>query len=243
MLEEIIEESLEYIWTLREQNDQLVETFIKGIKSRCNYSQISGELSPKSVLENLEKEGYIKLEGDKIKFEKKGEEIGKKIIRRHRLTERLLKDILQMTIDEIEEPACRLEHTITEGLEDSICTLLGHPNVCPHGFEIPEGKCCKDVSKVLEPIIVSLDDMESGSEGKIMYLVTKSHPRLQRLSTLGLSPGSEIRILQTFPTFVIQVDETQIALEKSIAKDIFVRRINGHNHHRHRHRRGLLIRD
>ncbi|NMC60370.1 MAG: metal-dependent transcriptional regulator [Candidatus Methanofastidiosa archaeon] len=240
MLEEIIEEALEYIWTLREQDDDFVETFISGINSRCNFSKTSEDLSPKYILENLEKEGYIEIVANKIKFQKKGEEIGKKIIRRHRLTERLLKDILQMTIDEIEEPACRLEHTITEGLEDSICTLLGHPSVCPHGFEIPEGNCCKNVSKVIEPVIVSLDDMESGNEGKIMYLVTKSHPRLQRLSTLGLSPGSKIRILQTFPTFVVQIDETQIALEKSIAKDIFVRKTNGRNHHRHRHRRGFL---
>lgn len=240
MVEEVIEESLEFVWTMREQNDLTVDNFIKGIHLRCNFSQIAGDLSAESVLNNLEKEGFIDIQDNKIKFQKKGEEIGKKIIRRHRLTERLLKDILQMTIDEIEEPACRLEYTITEGLEDSICTLLGHPSVCPHGFEIPPGKCCKDVSKVLEPIIVSLDDMESGDEGKIMYLVTKSHPRLQRLSTLGLSPGSKIKIVQTFPTFVVQIDETQIALEKSIAKDIFVRKTNGHTHRRHRHRRGLF---
>ncbi|MCC7573826.1 MAG: metal-dependent transcriptional regulator [Candidatus Methanofastidiosum sp.] len=240
MSEEIIEESLEYIWAMREQNDETIENFVKGIPIRCNFSQIAGDLTPADVLNNLEKEGYIQVQNNKIKFRKKGEEIGKKIIRRHRLTERLLKDILQMTIDEIEEPACRLEHTITEGLEDSICALLGHPSACPHGFEIPSGNCCKNVSKVLEPIIVSLEDMEAGSEGIIMYLVTKSHPRLQRLSTLGLSPGSKIKISQTFPTFVIQIDETQIALEKSIAKDIFIRKINGENHHRRRHRRGLF---
>ncbi|NYT04327.1 MAG: metal-dependent transcriptional regulator [Candidatus Methanofastidiosa archaeon] len=240
MLDEIIEESLEFIWTMREQNDDSVETFIKGIHSRCNFSQIAGDLSTEDVLKTLENDGYIEIKNNKIKFLKKGEEIGKKIIRRHRLTERLLKDILQMSIDEIEEPACRLEHTITEGLEDSICTLLGHPSVCPHGLEIPPGSCCKDVSKVLEPIIVSLSDMESGGEGNIMYLVTKSHPRLQRLSTLGLSPGSKIKVIQTFPTFVVQVDETQIALEKSIAKDIFVRKTNGHNRYRNRHRRGLF---
>jgi len=239
MLEEVIEESLEYLWTLREQNDEFVDTFIRGINSRCSFSQISKDLSPEEVLKNLENEGYIDIEDNKIKFQKKGEEIGKKIIRRHRLTERLLKDILQMTIEEIEEPACRLEHTITEGLEDSICTLLGHPSVCPHGLEIPKGNCCKDVSKVLEPVIISLDDMEAGSEGKIMYLVTKSHPRLQRISTLGLSPGAKIRVLQTFPTFVVQIDETQIALEKSIAKDIFVRKTKGH-HYSHRHRRGFF---
>ncbi len=240
MIEEIIEESLEYIWTMREQNDEMVENFVKGINLRCNFSQIAGDLSPEAVLDALKNEGYIEIQDNKIKFLKKGEEIGKKIIRRHRLTERLLKDILQMTIDEIEEPACRLEHTITEGLEDSICTLLGHPSVCPHGLEIPPGNCCKDVSKTLEPIIVSLSDMEAGGEGNIMYLVTKSHPRLQRLSTLGLSPGSKIKIIQTFPTFVVQVDETQIALEKSIAKDIFIRKKNEPTHHKHRHRMGLF---
>ncbi|KYC44859.1 MAG: Iron dependent repressor, metal binding and dimerization domain [Candidatus Methanofastidiosum methylothiophilum] len=240
MLEEIVEESLEFIWTMREKNDENVDSFVKGINLRCNFSKIAGNLSPASVLNNLEKEGYIQIQNNKIIFLKKGEEIGKKIIRRHRLTERLLKDILQMTIDEIEEPACSLEHTITEGLEDSICTLLGHPSICPHGFEIPSGNCCKNVSKVLEPVILPLSDMDAGEEGNITYLVTKSHPRLQRLSTLGLTPGSKIKITQTFPTFVVQVDETQIALEKSIAKDIFVRKTNGQNQRRHRHRRGLF---
>lgn len=240
MLKEIIEESLEHIWTMREQNDETIENFIKGIYIRCNFSEVAEGMSPKEVLDNLKKEDYIEIENNKIKFKKKGEEIGRKIIRKHRLTERLLKDILQMTIDEIEEPACKLEHTITEGLEDSICTLLGHPSICPHGFEIPPGNCCKNVSKTLEPVIESLSDMGSGEEGNIIYIVTKSYPRLQRLSTLGLSPGSKIRILQTFPTFIAQIDETQIALEKSIAKDIYVRKTNGQNRHRHRHRRSLF---
>ncbi len=240
MKDEIIEESLEYIWTMKEQNDVSVDNFVKGIYTRCDFSQIADGISPESVLDTLKDNGYIEIENNNIKFLKKGEEIGRKIIRKHRLTERLLKDILQMTIDEIEEPACKLEHKITEGLEDSICGLLGHPSICPHGFEIPTGSCCKDASKVLEPIIVSLGDMEAGEEGTIMYLVTKSHPRLQRLSTMGLSPGSKIKIIQTFPTYVVEADETQIALEKNIAKDIFARKTNGQNRFRHRHRKRLF---
>lgn len=93
MLEEIVEESLEFIWTMREKNDENVDSFVKGINLRCNFSKIAGNLSPASVLNNLEKEGYIQIQNNKIIFLKKGEEIGKKIIRRHRLTERLLKEI------------------------------------------------------------------------------------------------------------------------------------------------------
>lgn len=240
MKDEIIEESLEYIWTMKEQNDVSVDNFVKGIYTRCDFSGIAEGASSESVLDTLKENEYIEIVNSNIKFLKKGEEIGKKIIRKHRLTERLLKDILQMTIDEIEEPACKLEHKITDDLEDSICALLGHPRICPHGFEIPSGSCCKDASKVLEPIIVSLSDMEAGEEGTIMYLVTKSHPRLQRLSTMGLSPGSKIKVIQTFPTFVVEVDETQIALEKNIAMDIFARKTNGRKQFRHRHRKRLF---
>jgi len=57
-------------------------------------------------------------------------------IRRHRLAERLLNDVLE-TKQDIDENACRFEHLIYEGIEENICTLLGHPKVCPHGRPIP----------------------------------------------------------------------------------------------------------
>jgi DtxR family Mn-dependent transcriptional regulator len=58
-------------------------------------------------------------------------------IRRHRLGERLLADVLKAEDELLEEQACRLEHALFDGLDESICTLLGHPQFCPHGKPIP----------------------------------------------------------------------------------------------------------
>ncbi|MBF0553950.1 MAG: transcriptional regulator, partial [Nitrospirae bacterium] len=71
----------------------------------------------------------------------KGEERARRIIRAHRLAERLLFDVMGMTKN-IEEGACEFEHMVTPALVDSICTMLGHPKESPQGLPIPPGVCC-----------------------------------------------------------------------------------------------------
>ena len=56
------------------------------------------------------------------------------------------------------------------------------------------------------------------------YITTEHHPRLDRLSSMGLLPGTVIRVHQKQPTLVIQMGETQLALDEDIARDIYVRR-------------------
>ncbi len=64
-------------------------------------------------------------------------------IRRHRLAEKLLVDVVGMPPEEVEDAACGLEHHLDGKLAERICKLLKHPKVCPHGKKIPQGKCCK----------------------------------------------------------------------------------------------------
>jgi putative ABC transport system ATP-binding protein len=66
-----------------------------------------------------------------------------RIIRRHRLAERLFTDSLAMDSEsEIEQQACKFEHILSPGATDKICSFLGHPRTCPHGARIPPGPCC-----------------------------------------------------------------------------------------------------
>lgn len=210
---QITEEALELIWTMRE----------KGINS---LPEINKELlkSIGRTAENLAAKGLVTVQGDEVSFTAAGEKQAQDVIRRHRLAERLMVDVLNMDVGDIEDPACEFEHILSPGVEEGICTLLGHPEQCPHGLPIPEGGCCAKAATEIESIVFSLQKVNRGQEVKIAYINTQTHPRLHKLMAFGIVPGVKVKLLQKSPSYVIQVDETQVALEEHIARDIYVRR-------------------
>jgi DtxR family Mn-dependent transcriptional regulator len=93
------------------------------------------------MLKNLQERGYLTYKPRKgVKLTEKGRSIARQIIRNHRLTEILMKETLNINIDE--DIACGLEHHMNKEFADAICTLLKHPRQCPHGNKVPYGKCC-----------------------------------------------------------------------------------------------------
>ncbi len=213
--QENIEEALSAIWHQFEigvrEKDRIFAVLEEGV---------SLEAFPVLVRRKLARE-----ENSKIVLTEEGEALAKDVTRRHRLAERLLTDVLALSEQAVDPNACQLEHIISPEVAESICSLLGHPGECPHGSPIPPGKCCRSASDTIEPIIVSLDKLESGEKGKIAYLLLQSHPELHKLLSLGVVPGTHFSLHQTFPTHVIEVGETTLALEKEIAENIFVRRV------------------
>jgi DtxR family Mn-dependent transcriptional regulator len=69
-----------------------------------------------------------------------------------------------------------------------------------------------------------LRDLEPGDEGRITFIAPKEHARLDRLSSLGVIPGSTIKLHQKRPSFVIRIGETDLAIDEEIAKEIYVRK-------------------
>jgi DtxR family Mn-dependent transcriptional regulator len=209
-----VDEILEIIWMKRE-------------KGKCDLCVVEEEIKEEklhNLLNQMKKEDLVEIKKDEIAFTVKGEKLARGLIRRHRLAERLLVDILDTREDRIEEPACQFEHLVSEEVTEAICTLLGHPKICPHGLPIPEGKCCVAAREKLESLILSLEKLEVGEWARVAYVLVHHHPRLHKLMSFGIAPGVRIKMHQKSPTYVIQVDATQIALEKEIVKDIFVRR-------------------
>jgi DtxR family Mn-dependent transcriptional regulator len=215
MADEIqIEEMLEYIWILDENND-------KADSMRMNDK--FGKEPTDGYLKAMVEQKLINLRDSNITFTESGKERAKLIIRRHRIAERLLNDVLEMRGDEFERGACQFEHFVNEEIIASICTLLGHPAVCPHGNKIPQGECCLSAKKNLEPVISPLSTIKAGKTVKVVYISTKSHASLDRLSGIGVIPGLELTIHQKFPSMILQYGETQLALDNDIAKNVFVR--------------------
>ena len=217
MTDEIqIEEMLEYIWMLEEDHGKVESTLMD--------DKFGNEIA-KDYLNIMVKKQLVNLSDSIIAFTDNGRNRAKLIIRRHRIAERLLNDVLEMTGDEFEAGACQFEHFVNEEIIASICTLLGHPAVCPHGKKIPPGECCTSARRKLGPVINPLSGIKSGEKVRVVYVTTKSHASLDRLSAIGVIPGLELTIHQKRPSIIIQYGETQLALDKDIAENIFVRAV------------------
>ena len=174
------------------------------------------------AIEELWKSGHIKLIRDKIVLTEKGTSEGRKVVRRHRLAERLLVDVLNVKEDQINETACEFEHIIHKGIDNKICVLLGHPRSCPHGYPIPRGECCRRKEKEARAVS-PLSELSPGQTGNVAYIQTSDSKTLQKITALGVLPGMNIRLLQNFPAFLFETGNSQFAIDEEIAKDIFVR--------------------
>jgi len=153
-----------------------------------------------------------------------GETLAREIVRRHRLAERLLTDVLQVREGAVESSACDFEHFLSPEVTDSICTLLGHPTVCPHGCPIPAGPCCSLLPNEIGPLVRRLADIAPGERVKVVFITSDKEKRLERLGSLGVQPGSVVRLTQRRPSFIIEVDQTTLAIEREVAEGIFVKR-------------------
>jgi DtxR family Mn-dependent transcriptional regulator len=213
--EERVDELLELIWTFRE----------KGVSDMDHLLETTQDIEAKSILRWMNKAGLFEMEGNRMVLKERGEEKAREIIRRHRLTERLLLEIFELSEEEVEEEACKLEHILSPGVTESVCTFLGHPPTCIHGKPIPRGECCAKFKKEMKPLVIPLDELGLGEEGRIVFIAPKSHQRLDRLSTLGIVPGSIIRMHQKNPSHVLQIGETFLALDRDIVKDIYVKKV------------------
>lgn len=143
-------------------------------------------------------------------------------MRLHRLTERLLSDVLEMQEELYEKTACNVEHTITPELEHAICTMLGHPKVCPHGKPIPPGECCIKGEEEVKKAVYPLYDLNPGEEGRVSYILVGKRDEMLRLISLGIAPGKRIKLIRKFPSYIVQAGFSQIAIDENIAKQIFV---------------------
>ncbi|MFQ5735427.1 MAG: metal-dependent transcriptional regulator, partial [Thermodesulfobacteriota bacterium] len=178
-----------------------------------------------STLARMSGNGLVRIDGDTVQLTPEGERLAEAAIRRHRLAERLLTEVLSLGDETLEENACSFEHTLSAEVTDSICTLLGHPPTCPHGLPIPKGECCRKSGAELKPIVQQLSVLDVGDRGRIIFIASNSHMRLDKLGTLGIVPGSNIRVHQKRPAFVIEIGETTLALDPEIIKEIYVRKL------------------
>lgn len=206
---------LERVWCLREQGRN-TKPFVIG----THDTQVREEL-----LSRFRDKGFILLQEGSLDFTPNGETCARDIIRRRRLTEVLLFNVLKLNMSTVETSACKIEHIINDEVADSICAFLGHPVQCPHGNAIPRGPCCQTQEEKLNPLLKPLEQMAVGQQARVAFIAAKKDGMLHRLMSLGIYPGTLISIRQHSPTVVLRLGETDIALEPELAKQIYCRSI------------------
>jgi DtxR family Mn-dependent transcriptional regulator len=200
------DEALEAIWELAEDGE-------------VNFTDLIKEIGNEKEILEMQKDGLIIIREDKVQFTEIGRDRARDITRRHLLAERLFADVL--ALNEYEEDACRFEHAISPGVEEAICTFLGHPPTCPHGRAIPKGNCCRLYTREVKPLVQPLTDLEVGVTAKVVFITT---PAMEKLTAIGLVPGGTVKLQQKKPSYVVGIDETTIAIDEEIAKRIYVKR-------------------
>jgi DtxR family Mn-dependent transcriptional regulator len=208
------DELLEIIWTLREEGNLTWDAIVQS----CAIEGCE------SILRDLAKNGWISVQDQSVELLSKGEQRARELVRRHRLSLRMFYDLF--ALDGAEAEACKFEHILSPEVTDSVCTLLGHPPNSPDGKPIPRGKCCAMFRQEMKPLVAPLADLMPGDHAKIVFITPESHSRLDRLSAMGVVPGSTVKLHQKRPSYVIQIGETMVAVDKEITKEIFVKRLS-----------------
>jgi len=159
-----------------------------------------------------------------VYFRPEGKVEGRITIRRHRLAERLMMDVLNIRGEAGDYKACEFEHLLNEGVDTKVCTMLNHPTTCPHGKPIPTGDCCDQARAEGDLGVVPLTEFKSGQEGEIAYIQTDDSKKMQKLMAMGVLPGNRIILLQAFPSYIFRVGYSEFAIDSNLAKEIFVRK-------------------
>ena len=176
------------------------------------------QVSPPTVHEmvrRLEADGFITKNDDRsLAFTGEGRTHAESVVRRHRLVERFLTDVLGIPWDEVHEEAERMEHAMSPLLEERMLAAIGDAKTCPHGHPIAVGQ--------REPG-VPLADVELGAEVRILRFENEAEDLLHYLKGVGIEPGLTGTIAATGgDEVVVEANGSRYALTRSVAETVSV---------------------
>jgi len=214
-------------FTISNQAEEYLEAIyhLENEKGNAKTMDLAKELGvvPGSItntIEILERKELVTHEPYKgVTLTKTGQKIALSVLRRHRLAERLLTDVLHLAWSEVHDPACKLEHALTPKILKSLETKLEHPQKCPHGNPIP-----KEDGSFQEDDSIPLTELKSGENGIIQKIVHEKTSILESLENFGLVPDSHVKIIKKpfSGSLELEVDGKKKNVEQMIAKHVHV---------------------
>ena len=208
-----LEEYLEAIHELEEEGTEVIQA---RLAERLGHSAPSVS----EMIRRLRGEGYLEPAGRAVLLTDKGRALAESVVRKHRLAERLLTDVIGLAWHKAHVEACRWEHVISDEVEERLIELLEHPTTCPHGNPIPgAGPVRSD--------LFALTETEPGDRvllERVTEQVEIDLPSLTYLSEHGFTPGAEAMVRAKAPdgTLTLELHGGTIALGPALAAQLYV---------------------
>ncbi|MDT7507392.1 metal-dependent transcriptional regulator [Bifidobacterium sp. H6bp22N] len=181
-----VQDYLKVIWDLEEWDDGPVHPTDIAERTGMKQSTISGALSRMVNAGLVEHKPY-----GRVGLTSAGRRSAVTMVRRHRLLETFLVEVLGYTWDEVHEEADALEHAVSEKLVDRIDRYLGHPAQDPHGDAIPT----ESGSMPVVPLTKSLSQVEDGQTVRVWRVSDQDPALLRYLSRHGVGPGTSLKLV------------------------------------------------
>ena len=210
-----VEEYLETVHSLTEEGTPVIQA---RIAERLGRSAPSVS----EMLDRLEGEGYVRRAGRLVELTDTGSVVAEKVVRRHRLAERLLVDVIGLEWHKVHTEAGRWEHVISDDVEERLVLLLGDPATCPHGNPIP-GSLTRSAPAPQMPLTEAQPGQEVRLE-RISEDVELDTSLLSYLSQHGFVPGASAAVSSRTPdgTLVLALGGTTVAFGPGLANRLYV---------------------
>ena len=224
-----VEEYLETIYNMGVENEVVI-----GARLAEKFNVSAPTVT--EMLKRLVRDGYINMDNKRVvTLTEAGNQAAEAVLRRHRLTERFLVDMLGMQWHQVHEEACRLEHFISGAVEARVITSLHNPTTCPHGNPIPGQVAARTYLK--DRGAVRLSTIKAGENATILCIsevVEDEEALILYLHEKGLTPGTTLTVQSEddasgdsenqAEAFQLQVDGRDVCINKAVATKIWVTR-------------------
>ena len=214
-----VEEYLETIFALEEEGIPVIQ---------ARLAERLGKAAPSvsEMLDRLESDDLIERSARQISMTPAGAAVARGVVRKHRLAERLLVDIIGLDWDKAHVEAGRWEHVISDDVEARLVVLLGNPTTCPHGNPIPGAERVDGVARAGRAQR-SLAEAQPGDRirlERVTESVEHDSASLSYLGDHGLTPGTTAVIRARAPdgTLTLAVGDATVALGPAICERMFV---------------------
>ncbi len=207
------EEYCECIYELLEENVEVIQA---RIVERLQVSRPSVS----EMMKRMESEGLIAITGSTIALTEMGEKLARRTVRRHRIAERFLTDVLGLSWAQAHHEAGRWEHVMSSEVETAMDRVLGNPTTCPHGNPIPG-------SQYLAALVMRLVDVAPGrgfTVDRIPEELEFTPGLLEFLETAEIHPGKSGTVSATSPdgSVTVEIDGQRIGVGSFASARILV---------------------
>jgi DtxR family Mn-dependent transcriptional regulator len=206
----------EYLEAIHELGEEGIVVIQARLAERLGHSAPAVS----EMIRRLREDGYVDGSGRSLMLTAKGQGLAESVVRKHRLAERLLTDIIGLPWEKAHTEAGRWEHVISDEVEERLVEILGHPTTCPHGNPIPG-------SGGMEPQVMVLSETHQGDHVRLERVTEQveiDQNILNYLSAHGFVPGTVAKVSSRAPdgTLTLEMGAASIALGPALAHQLFV---------------------